>query len=115
MGQKGAGEEDKKGESSKASKSNDNVSDQQLNLLLRYDIVVIDEAHERTLNTDFLCGTLKRIQRIRRELSQKALQSTNTNGEVKGKGKAREGVRPLKIVIMSATLDPGKFSAFFET
>ncbi|ORY35839.1 P-loop containing nucleoside triphosphate hydrolase protein [Naematelia encephala] len=77
-----------------------------LNLLLRYDIVVIDEAHERTLNTDFLCGALKRIQKARKRLAAEALLE---NGERK------QQVKELKIVVMSATLDPGKFQRFFET
>jgi ATP-dependent RNA helicase DHX33 len=85
-----------------------------LNLLLQYDVVVIDEAHERTLNTDFLCGALKKIQRIRRGLA-----GTNGNGVgSSGKGKGREAggaVTELKIVVMSATLDPSKFVRFFET
>lgn len=74
-----------------------------LNLLLRYDIIIIDEAHERTLNTDFLCGALKKIQKVRKNLA--------ANGTVV-KGKK---VRELKLVIMSATLDPSKFQKFFET
>ena len=36
-------------------------------LLTRYGVVMIDEAHERTLQTDFLLGTLKGIQARRRE------------------------------------------------
>lgn len=72
-------------------------SDKSLNLLLRYDVVIIDEAHERTLNTDFLLGSMKKIQKIRKE-----------------KAAAGEGVRELKIVIMSATLDPTKFTNFFD-
>ena len=34
--------------------------------LSRYSIVILDEAHERTLNFDILLGMLKRIQRERR-------------------------------------------------
>jgi HrpA-like RNA helicase len=74
-----------------------------LNLLLKYDIIIIDEAHERTLNTDFLCGALKKIQRLRKELHA----SNQRVGDKK--------VMPLKLVIMSATLDPTKFKNFFET
>ncbi|WVN89551.1 uncharacterized protein L203_104776 [Cryptococcus depauperatus CBS 7841] len=76
-----------------------------LSLLLNYDIVVIDEAHERTLNTDFLCGALKRVQRKRKHLVDK-------QKEKQGKG---EKVKELKLIIMSATLDPSKFKAFFNT
>ena len=74
-----------------------------LNLLLKYDIIIIDEAHERTLNTDFLCGALKKIQRLRREMHR-------SKAVVGGRK-----VMPLKLVTMSATLDPTKFRNFFET
>lgn len=55
-------------------------------LLRAYDAVIIDEAHERSLNIDLLLGFLKRILAVRRD---------------------------LKIVISSATLDVGLFSSFF--
>ena len=37
-------------------------------LLRAYDAIIIDEAHERTLNVDFLLGILKRVLRRRRDL-----------------------------------------------
>ena len=53
------------------------------NLLLdAYDAVVIDEAHERTLNTDILLALLSRSVTMRRAIGN-----------------------PLKVVVMSATLD----------
>src|SRR4051794_23435564 len=55
-------------------------------LLRRYDTVIVDEAHERSLNIDFLLGCLKRILDRRPE---------------------------LKLVITSATIDPQQFSRHF--
>lgn len=55
--------------------------------LASYSVMVIDEAHERTLHTDILFGLVKDIARFRPD---------------------------LKLLISSATLDAEKFSQFFD-
>ncbi|KAH7963233.1 hypothetical protein HPB52_020194 [Rhipicephalus sanguineus] len=61
-------------------------------LLRRYAVVVLDEAHERTVNTDILFGVVKTAQKERQRLS----------------------MTPLKIVVMSATMDVDHFSRYFN-
>jgi len=56
-------------------------------LLREYDTVIIDEAHERSLNIDFLIGHLRNLRARRPE---------------------------LKIILTSATIDTGLFSAAFD-
>ena len=62
--------------------------------LLKYSVIVIDEAHERSANTDILIGMVSRIVDLRDSMS-----------------KNDEKVTPLKLVIMSATL---RISDFME-
>jgi ATP-dependent helicase HrpA len=56
-------------------------------LLLRHDAVIVDEAHERSLNIDLLLGALRKILRQRPE---------------------------FRVVISSATLDAARFASHFD-
>jgi ATP-dependent RNA helicase DHX37/DHR1 len=39
-------------------------------LLVKYSVIVVDEAHERSVNTDVLVGMLSRVVKLRREMSE---------------------------------------------
>ena len=39
-------------------------------LLSKYSAIIVDEAHERSVNTDVLIGMLSRVVKLRREMSE---------------------------------------------
>ena len=87
--------------------------------LRQYAVVIVDEAHERSLATDVVLGMLRQIQ-IRRnsETAESASAATTLSGKkVKRHTLHPESpsLPPLRIVIMSATLDTDKFRDFFQT
>ena len=47
-------------------------------LLRAYDCIIVDEAHERSLNIDFLLGILKRVLARRRSTSSSASSSASS-------------------------------------
>lgn len=96
----------------KAGSTLDQISDPgHESLLPQYSVLIIDEAHERTVRSDLLLGLAKRIQRRRRELRRDWEQRRK-------EGQLRDGEPEpelLRMVIMSATIDAELFSNFFAT
>lgn len=80
-------------------------------LLTNYSIIILDEAHERTLNTDILLPILKDIVARRSQLNQTS-QSSKMN--VENVPLSQFSCGPLKIIIMSATIQIDRFVNFFD-
>lgn len=65
-------------------------------LLTKYSVVIVDEAHERSVNTDVLIGVLSRIVRLRLKTWREQREKPETASVPK--------TYPLRLIIMSATL-----------
>ena len=75
-------------------------------LLSQYSVIIIDEAHERTINSDLLIGFISQILKIR-YIMWKRNMKYNYNNELNNNEK---NVLPLRLIIMSATLRVSEFS-----
>ncbi|KAI8446144.1 P-loop containing nucleoside triphosphate hydrolase protein [Phakopsora pachyrhizi] len=82
-------------------------------LLSKYSAIIVDEAHERSVNTDVLIGLLSRIVRLRMKLWDEARlkdyknQSNDKNEDLSNN---KAPTFPLRLIIMSATLRVSDFT-----
>ena len=82
--------EDKTDESTKIKIMTDGILLQEMKLdpwMTKYSVVMVDEAHERSLNIDFVLGLLKRVLQHRSD---------------------------FKVIVSSATMNAEKFSQYFN-
>ncbi|TMW68158.1 hypothetical protein Poli38472_007830 [Pythium oligandrum] len=72
-------------------------------LLRQYSILLLDEAHERNVNTDILIGLLSRIAPLRAQMAKEEAEAYALLTDEE-RVDAPRPIMPLKLVVMSATL-----------
>ena len=105
-------------------------------LLSRYSVLVVDEAHERSLQTDVVLAILKAAQAARAKKAVGPTEAEPTEAEPteaepteaepgtaaepsatgiapRAKGAPRRAAPPLKLLVMSATLELAVFCGYF--
>ncbi|KAF6148019.1 hypothetical protein GIB67_024194 [Kingdonia uniflora] len=95
-------------------------------LLSRYSVLIVDEAHERTIHTDVLLSLLKNVQKARLQSGSgkhlENFQANNNHAMINQENNGQDFLikpcqntkfPPLKVIIMSASLDARGFSEYY--
>ncbi|GMH71318.1 hypothetical protein TrRE_jg9710 [Triparma retinervis] len=80
-------------------------------LFCNYDVVIVDEAHERSVGTDVVIGLLRDAQKAR---NGKCSKDADEGDKEMRRQARRLKLGPLKVVIMSATIATDMFSQYFD-